>query len=183
MPAKEIRLAETPYIYYGQRHRVVDGARRSRHCGRNRTGRKISIFKTMTSARVRPERLADGIRQFVCDAAALLAKKKEKKNFFFRKNRVTSSHSTLPDRNCFFSLQIGTKEQSERVIFAKLSLGCLYQSFRSSGWHHPARSWSHSKLSFLDSSTRLFFLFPLSLLRCIYTKIYVFISVSPSADF
>ena len=155
MPAKEIRLAETPYIYYGQRHRVVDGARRSRHCGRNRTGRKISIFKTMTSARVRPERLADGIRQFVCDAAALLAKKK--KNFFFRKNRVTSSHSTLPDRNCFFSLQIGTKEQSERVIFAKLSLGCLYQSFRSSGWHHPARSWSHSKLSFLESSTRLFF--------------------------
>ena len=81
VPAKEIRLAETPYIYYGQRHRVVDGARRSRHCGRNRTGRKISIFKTMTSARVRLERLADGIRQFVCDAAALLAKKK--KNFFF----------------------------------------------------------------------------------------------------
>ena len=86
-----------------------------------------------------------------------LSWRKRKRTFFFRKNRVTSSHSTLPDRNCFFSLQIGTKEQSERVIFAKLSLGCLYQSFRSSGWHHPARSWSHSKLSFLESSTRLFF--------------------------
>ena len=102
-----------------------------------------------------------------------LSWRKRKRTFFFRKNRVTSSHSTLPDRNCFFSLQIGTKEQSERVIFAKLSLGCLYQSFRSSGWHHPARSWSHSKLSFLDSSTRLFFLLFLSCV--VYIRKFMFL--------
>ena len=182
MPAKEIRLAETPYIYYGQRHRVVDGARRSRHCGRNRTGRKISIFKTMTSARVRPERLADGIRQFVCDAAALLAKKKKKKRtFFFVKIEWRALIQHFRTGIVSFLCKLEQKSRA-RELYLRSFLWVVYIRV-SDPADDIIRLAADPILNLVFSSLLRVFFLPLSLLRCIYTKIYVFISVSPSADF